>query len=137
MKTILLVASLLLGSISFAHPNIEIKAQPAAVSGLDVQRTVDHYSYNFGYVRLYSTQWISYTLTNTGTTPMTFAQALIGGAGFDAYHTCGGVLLPNERCRFDISFSPMNEFASSGRFILSFQENLDIVVDLFGIGQRF
>lgn len=137
MKTILLLASLLLSSAAFAHTTVEIKVKPVVSGDVRVQRTVDRYSYNFGQVRLYTSQYVTYTLTNTGTTPMTFSQALIGGAGFDAYHNCTGAIQPNEKCSFEIIFQPMSEFASSGRFILSFVEDLDIVVDVFGIGSRY
>ena len=136
MKTILLLAALLLGSVTFANTNVEITAKTTAVDEVSAKRAVDQYAYNFGYVRVYTRQYVSYTLTNTGTTPLTFSRAMIGGAGFDAYHTCNGVILPSQKCSFDIIFQPMSEFHHNGRFILSFMENLDIVVDVYGIGTR-
>lgn len=139
MKTLLLLASFILGTSAFAATNMDINIQaPVSQEVKAVQpRSADYYSFNFGFVRIYTTQYIRYTMTNTGTTPLTFRRALIGGIGFDAYHSCAGQLMPGQRCTFDISFTPQNEFGHSGRFILSFVEDLDIVVDLYGTGSRF
>ena len=138
MKTIAFLASFILSTSVWAATNMDINVK-ASVKAQDTtaERTVDRYYYNFGMVRMYSTQYIRYTLTNTGTTPLTFDRALIGGPGYDAYHSCTGVLNPNEKCSFEISFSPVFEYGASGRFILSFIENLDIVVDLYGTGTRY
>lgn len=148
MKTLLLLASFILSTSAFAAQNINISVANKMVAQ-DVTpaptnpptpapvRTVDRYSYNFGSVRVGMTQYIRYTLTNTGTTPLTFDRALIGGIGFDAYHSCDVTLQPNEKCSFEISYNPPFEGMHSGQFVLSFVENLDIVVDLWGSGTRF
>lgn len=137
MKTILLtllvaLSTLLTNSQAFASIELQIQAADAPT----MERKVERYSYNFGRVPLYSSLYARYKLTNTGTTPLTFQQARIGGAGYSADHTCTGILQPQNVCQFTIRYNPVFDGLSSGRFILSFVENLDIVVDLWGEGYR-
>lgn len=134
MKSLMtLISALLLASTAMASEQIEIQVSSQA---LVQPTTVDHYSYNFGRVWLHTSSYASYKLTNTGTTPMTFDRATISGADYSASHSCTGVLVAGASCRFDIRFSPFFEGFRSGRFVLSFMEDLHIVVDLWGEGYR-
>ena len=119
-----------------ANQAIEINVSSGQVQTETQQRTVDRYSHHFGRVWVNSSQYASYRLTNTGTTPLTFLSATISGMDYSASHSCTDILMPNETCYFDIRFSPFFQGFSSGRFILSFVEDLDIVVDLWGEGYR-
>lgn len=140
MKSLMtLVCAYLLASVAMATEQIEIQAQSrqAQNAGGELQAAaVDYYSYYFGRVWVNSSAYASYTLTNTGTTPLTFDRATISGIDFSVSHSCTGVLLTNTACRFDIRFSPFWEGYRSGRFVLSFVEDLDIVVDLRGEGYK-
>jgi hypothetical protein len=78
---------------------------------------------------------VRYTLTNTGNTPLTFKDAYIYGADFDADHACRNGLLPNESCNFSISYWPRFEGLSSGSFVLNFNED-QVTFDLWGRGVR-
>lgn len=137
---IVLFAALFLGSNLWAqaqsNAQVEIQIQPRYLKTELQDRTIDRYSYNFGRVWLNSSSSISYRLTNTGTTPLTFQRATISGGNYSATHSCTVVLAPGDVCGFNIRFSPFFEGLSTGRFILSFVEDLDLVVDLWGEGYR-
>jgi len=136
MKSLMtLICACLLSSAAMASGQIEIQAQSKSQNSVQAS-TVDRYNYYFGRVWLNTSSYASYKLTNTGTTPLTFQRATISGADYSATHSCTGVLAPNAVCQFDIRFSPFWEGYSSGRFILSFVEDLDIVVDLQGEGYK-
>jgi hypothetical protein len=97
--------------------------------------TEGFHSYNFGTVWTNSRNFVRFTVTNTGTTPLTYRNAVIYGADFRAQHSCVNGLLPKERCSFEIEYWPMFEGNSSGRFILNFVED-EVVVDLWGQARR-
>lgn len=130
--------TLVLGVSVWAAAEINISVNTTEKQEIGaLERTVERYHYNFGLVRVNSTQYVQYTVTNSGTTPLTFDRALIGGMGFDAYHSCDAVLAPNAKCKFEISYNPPFEGMNSGRFILSFKEDLDLVFDVTGTGSRY
>lgn len=95
----------------------------------------DRYSYDFGMVWVNTRTIRSFNLKNTGTTPMTFKEAVIYGGAFAANHSCTKGLLPNETCTFSIAFWPAFEGMYSGHFVLSFVEE-DIVFNLWGQARR-
>lgn len=97
----------------------------------------DFHSYYFGRVPIHTRSSVRFTVTNTGTVPLNFERATISGAFFDAYHSCGGVIAPQQRCSFEIIFSPAWEGTFSGRFALDFVEDSSIVVDVWGQGVTF
>jgi hypothetical protein len=97
--------------------------------------TEGFHSYNFGTVWTNSRNFVRFTVTNTGTTPLTYRNAVIYGADFRAQHSCVNGLLPKERCSFEIEYWPMFEGNSSGRFILNFVED-EVAVDLWGQARR-
>jgi hypothetical protein len=137
MKSLMtLVCACLLTTGAFASQQVEIQVQSKQNTSDLQASTVDYYSYYFGRVWLNTSSYASYKLTNTGTTPLTFQRATISGADYSATHSCTGVLAPNAVCQFNIRFSPFWEGYRSGRFVLSFVEDLDIVVDVSGEGYR-
>lgn len=93
------------------------------------------YSYNFGTVWVNQRSTVSYTLKNTGTTPLTFEDAYIYGSDFSARHSCNKIVMPNDKCGFEISYWPLFEGFDSGQFVLSFTEDR-IIVDLWGQARR-
>jgi hypothetical protein len=97
--------TLTLSQAAMAATELEVKANLQTTATENI-RTIDRYSYNFGRVWTNSSTYISYGLTNTGTTNLTFDQATIRGAGFSGTHTCTAVLAPMQRCSFTIRFSP-------------------------------
>ncbi len=137
MKSLMtLVCACLLATGAMASQQVEIQIQAKENAGDIQSNAVDYYSYNFGRIWVNSSSYASYKLTNTGTTPLTFQRATISGADYSATHSCTGVLAPNAVCQFDIRFSPFWPGFSSGRFVLSFVEDLDLVVDVSGEGYR-
>lgn len=135
-----LIATLLLATIATASPQIDIQVQAPLQSDTDNafnQRAIDRYHHYFGRVLLHSSAHATYRLTNTGTTPLTFQTASISGIGYSASHNCTGLLMPHQTCEFSMRFRPTMEGFRSGRFILSFVENLDIWVSLTGEGYRY
>lgn len=137
MKSLMtLICACLLASGAMASEQIEIHVQSHPSQNSVQANTVDYYSYYFGRVWLNTSSYASYKLTNTGTTPLTFQRATISGTSYGATHSCTGVLVPNAVCQFEIRFNPFWEGFSSGRFILSFVEDLDIVVDVQGEGYK-
>ena len=93
------------------------------------------YSHDFGLVWVNQRAYTNYTVTNTGTTPLSFKDAIIYGGDFSAYHSCNKILMPNDKCSFEITYWPIFEGFHSGQFILSFIEDR-IIVDLWGRAQR-
>jgi hypothetical protein len=128
MKLFAVAFSLLFSVAAFAG-QIQVSNQNLSAQGEQVL------SYNFGTVWANSRSFARFTVTNTGTTPLTFADAVIYGGDFRATHSCRPGLLPNEKCFFEVEYWPMFEGMSSGRFILSFVEDR-IVVDLWGQSRR-
>lgn len=139
MKKFLCLPLLTLLFLATTITTPRLYAQTFEIKSLEVApqfetNSVERHSYSFGRVMLYSTQRVRYQVTNTGSTPLTFKLAIISGAGFDATHSCSGELLPQNKCQFFIRFRPNLIGLSSGRFTLSFVENSDILVNLWGEG---
>jgi hypothetical protein len=128
MKFIYVVMGLFM-AFSVQAAKLEITSKSGAV------KTNGFYSYNFGTVWTNSRSEARFTVRNTGATPLTFRNAYIFGADFSARHSCINGLLPNEVCSFSISFWPMFEGMSSGRFELNFVED-QVVFDLWGQARR-
>ena len=126
MKFFLLALGFLISTTAMAANNIQIKAN----SGIE-----DYLSYDFGTVWVNTRATVRYTVTNTGTAPLTFRDAYIMGSDFRAVHNCTNGLLPNAQCQFEIEFWPMFEGMTSGRFLLNFAED-QVQVDLWGRAQR-
>lgn len=137
MKSLMtFICACLFASATLAAEQIEIQVKNKQTENSVQTQAVDYYSYYFGRVWVNSSAYASYKLTNTGTVPLTFLRSTISGRDYSARHSCGGVLEAGAACHFEIRFSPFWEGTSYGRFILSFVENLDIVVDVHGEGYR-
>lgn len=128
MKLICAAIGLVL-AFSANATQIEIKDVSSAV------QTAGRYSYDFGLVWVNTRTIRSFSLKNTGTTPLTFKEAYIYGGAFSANHSCTKGLMPNEICNFSIAYWPAFEGTSMGHFVLSFIEE-DIVFDLWGQARR-
>ncbi|MGZ3689939.1 MAG: choice-of-anchor D domain-containing protein [Pseudobdellovibrio sp.] len=127
MKFFMLILGFLVSTAAMASNSIEIKANAPGIE--------DYSSYDFGTVFVNTQSTVRFTVTNTGTTPLTFKDAYIMGSDFRAAHNCDKGLQPKERCEFDIQFWPMFEGITSGRFLLDFNED-QVRVDLWGRAQR-
>ena len=129
MKILVILAGLIFSSVSFA-------GQASVETGGQEVQGEQYLSYNFGTVWTHTRQIVRFNVTNTGETPLTFKSAVIYGADFGAAHSCKNGLQPKEKCFFEIEYWPMFEGTSSGRFILTFVENDQIVVDLWGTARK-
>lgn len=139
MKIISIIAGLLLSVSAFAtqiqvqQVNTNVKTSSVAV---DKQpQTQSYYRIDFGNLFVGQRTVSNFTLTNTGTTPLTFRDAYVSGFDFDANHSCTAGLQPGEKCYFSIAYWPRFEGMSSGRFVLSFNEE-DLIFDLWGRATR-
>ncbi len=100
LKTFLLLVTLLLSTGVFAT---EAKSVQVEISE---EKGVDRHYYFFGTQWVNTRSYINYRVTNTGTTPLAFQRAVVGGANFYARHNCVGVLNPGARCQFTIEYAP-------------------------------
>lgn len=89
----------------------------------DSVQAADYGSHWFGRVMVQTRSIARFTITNTGDQPLNYVSANIWGMFFDAYHNCNVVLMPGQRCRFDIVYWPSFEGHHSGDFVLRFQED--------------
>lgn len=93
--------------------------------------------YNFGRVMTGTLHTARYTVTNTGTLPLRFLRATIGGSiDFDGYHSCSNGLQPKQVCWFEIRYWPAFEGWDHGRFVIAFDQENTITVDLSGDAYR-
>ncbi len=97
--------------------------------------TVAHLSHDFGTVWVQQRVSQVFNVRNKGPGTLTFKEAYVYGGDFSARHNCPLNLMPEQRCSFEISYWPMFEGFSSGRFVLEFVEE-QLVVDLWGRAQR-
>jgi len=94
--------------------------------------------YNFGRVTLSAASYARYSVKNAGSTPLNFLQASISGAfDYDAFHTCSQGLLPQQSCWFEIRYWPRFEGLHSARFVINFDQNNNIIVDVAGEAIRW
>lgn len=129
LKKFLISCSLLLSSALFAETN-SLKIE------INEDKGVERHSYYFGMVNIHSTRFINYRVTNTGTTPLQFQSASIGGIGYSARHSCTGLINPQSRCQFTIQYSPFFEGYHVGSFRLAFDQGYEILVNLSGQAVR-
>ena len=129
LKKLLIALTLLTSSTIFADTqslNVEINDSKA----------IERHYYYFGMVPVNFRSFINYRVTNTGTIPLVFQRAIVGGASFHAQHNCKGVLNPGARCQFTVEFSPFFEGYQVGYFRLSFDQGYEILLDLSGDARR-
>lgn len=129
LKKILLACTLLFSATAFSQTK-------AILIEMNEDKGIERHSYYFGPVRINMPSFINYRVTNTGTTPLAFQRASIGGIGFSARHSCTGVLNPQARCQFTIQYAPFFEGYNVGQFRLGFDQGYEIVVDVSGQGVR-
>lgn len=127
MRNLLIACSLFLSANVFAGTK---------QISITEDKGVERHSYYFGQVRMYGISSVTYTVTNTGTLPLTFHSATISGAGFSAQHSCSGILGPQDRCQFRIQYAPYMEGYHFGQFYLAFDPESDIVVNVSGQATR-
>lgn len=114
-----LLATLCLNVTAQAAANIQI----TPVTSEESVTTQDYGSHYFGRVMTHTRAIARFTITNTGDEPLDFVNANIWGMFFDAYHNCMGTLLPQHRCRFDITYWPSFEGHHTGDFVMNFKQD--------------
>jgi hypothetical protein len=129
-KTFLLLASLVFSSAIFADETKSVQLE------ISEEKGVDRHYYHFGSQWINTRSYINYRVTNTGTTPLVFQRAVVGGANFYARHNCTGILNPGARCQFTIEYAPFFEGYHMGYFRLSFNQGYEIHVDVSGDARR-
>ena len=138
MNTLKLFALSLVACFTMSAQAVETFQLQANSNSEVVQPLATQYhSYYFGINWIHFRQVVRFNVQNTGTEPLTGARATISGHGYNAVHSCTGVVMPGQRCWFEISYWPLFEGVHYGRFILSFVENSNIVVDVWGEARRF
>lgn len=130
MKFIYIIALCLFGlNVSAAQLEVTSVAAGNTIQGQG------YYSVDFGTVLVNMRTVSRFNLKNTGNVPLTFKEAYIYGNDFTGSHACRNGLLPNETCSFTLAYWPMFEGTSTGRFVLSFNED-NVVFDLWGRAVR-
>ncbi len=132
---LLVLSSFVVAGLAHANFNIQVNQNTEPSEGAPTGKT-SYFSYNFGRVWTNSMNSVRYDVTNTGTTPLNFISATISGIGYDAYHSCSAGLQPTQKCWFEIRYWPSFEGFHSGRFVISFSDANQIVVDLWGEAHR-
>lgn len=131
MKWISLISLMLFVGTANADLRVEL-SQPNQQFQVE---SSSHY-YNFGRVTVNSMNTISYTITNTGTTPLQFSTASVWGANYDSSHYCYSGLNPNQSCQFQIRYWPFSVGIHSGQAEIRFNTTNymteSIRVDLWG-----
>jgi hypothetical protein len=132
MRNLLIACSLFFSAHAFAAKATD------SVKSIEISqdKAVERHYYNFGMQRVGMPVFVTYRVTNTGSTPIFFQNARIGGIGFSANHNCTGVLVPSQRCSFRIQYAAPFEGYHSGQFVMSFDQGSDIVVSLSGQAVR-
>jgi hypothetical protein len=119
MKFIAIISVLFSFGLS-VNAEIQIQGQKPHQAILSIAPQSSYLSYNFGQVGVNTVNRTTYTITNTGTTFLQFADANIWGVQFDANHSCLNGLQPNQRCQFQIRYWPFNLGFHSGQFEIRF-----------------
>lgn len=130
MKKLLIACSLLLTTPIFAQSKSNVQIE------ISEEKGVERHSYYFGSVWIHSRNYVNYRVTNTGTTPLIFQSARIGGMGYSARTNCAGGLPPKARCSFTIEFAPFFEGYHFGQFLMSFDQGYEILVNVSGQAVR-
>lgn len=131
-KTALISFLFLFQSNVFAQENlIVINANPEIAENT-------FFYYNFGIVNPNMTSYARYSVKNVSSMPLNFLRASISGAfDYNAYHTCRPGLLPQQSCWFEIQYWPRFEGFHSARFVINFDQNNNIIVDVVGQAVRW
>ncbi|MBC7712884.1 MAG: hypothetical protein H7177_06070 [Rhizobacter sp.] len=137
MKLLLIACSLLLSSALIAQDSVQTTTTDIQVSADNADKNIDRLYYNFGTIPVNAVSYASYTVTNVGNQPLAFRQARIAGPGYYARTNCNVVLYPGMRCGFTIEFRPYFQGYSSGQFMMSFDPNYSVIVDLAGQAVRY
>lgn len=136
-KTMIVLALGLFALIEVSEAQLSVESvQGDNLSQLEQAQTQDFQSYNFGRIPVNTTSRVTYTVTNTGTEPLVFKDAVVWGASYSARHSCAKGLAAKQKCQFTIQFWPSFSGIYSGRFQLAFT-NDKILVDLWGEGYQF
>jgi hypothetical protein len=106
------------------------------VTNSQSEKKTSYFYHNFGRVMSGSSHYVRYNVKNTGTSPLVFLKAQIGGPFYNAYHSCKNGLEPQKSCWFEIRYWPLNEGWYTGRFTITFDQDNKIVVDLSGESYR-
>jgi hypothetical protein len=123
-----LIMSFFFSSISFAQLELTVSNE---------QKGTSYFYHNFGRIFTGSTQYVRYNVKNKGTSDLKFLKAQVGGSvDFSAYHSCKEGLAPQKSCWFEIRYWPLFEGWDTGRFIITFDQENKIVVDLNGEAYR-
>ncbi len=128
MKTLILLSSLLFSAHAFSTETVMIKDIE-----ISEEKAVDQFSYYFGTVRVNQRSFVSYRITNTGSTPLDYQWGrMLGDSSFRARTNCFGTLLPGQRCNFTIEYSPYFQGYHSGMFEMQFAQGYGVRVYVRG-----
>lgn len=140
MKKVSALFSVLLTLTSFnAFSQFQAEAEyPLTALSAPVEvSTQSYYYYNFGTVYVGSSRSAYFSITNRGSTPLTFRGAYVSGIDFNAYYSCPRVLLPGQICQMDVRYWPRAEGWHRGRVYVMFQEASDLIIDVEGRATRW
>ncbi len=93
-------------------------------------------SYNFGRVLVNSMSAIRYQIRNEGSAPLERASFTVSGLFYEASTNCPRVMAPQQKCGLEIRYWPSFEGYHTGRVIMAFSDQKDVVIDLFAEAYR-
>lgn len=99
------------------------------------EQSNQRYSYNFGSVRLYWSQYADFYLRNTDSQALPLRGVFITGSSYRAWSDCPRTLSPGKRCLTRVEFRPWTEGYFTGRLRFAFPDE-NIYVELFGWGLK-
>lgn len=133
MKTLILLSSLLFSVHAFSTEVVITKDIE-----ISEEKAVDSFSYYFGNVRVNQRSYVSYRITNTGSTPLDYQWGRMqGDNSYRATTNCFGTLFPGQRCNFTIEYAPYFQGPSSGLFEIQFAQGYGVRVFVRGNATRY
>ncbi len=131
LKAALISFLFLFQSTGFAQENvIELNSGPEVTDNT-------FFYFNFGRVTPNMATYARYSVKNAGTSTLRFLRAsILGSFDYDAYHSCSKGLLPLQTCWFEIRYWPGFEGFHTARFVISFDQGNNIIVDVMGQAAR-
>lgn len=95
-----------------------------------------YYYYNFGNVRVHTSQWADIYLRNTGSDYLNVQGVFVTGNAFWAWSNCPNYLAPGASCLARVEFQPWYEGSFNGRLRFKFPGG-NVYVDLYGYGRNY
>lgn len=117
------------GLVSYAEMSKKIE--------INQEKGSSYFYENFGRVMVGTAHYARYTVKNTGDSALAWKDAVVyGSIDFEGYHSCRNGLQPQQSCWIEIRYWPMFEGWDTGTFVITFDQQNRIQIDLNGEAYR-